>query len=61
VLDADAFEYFKEKGLFDSSVSELFEKNILSKGGSEDPMELYKRFRGREPDPNALLRKLGLI
>jgi peptidyl-dipeptidase Dcp len=61
VLDADAFEYFKEKGLFDPEVARKFRENVLSKGSSEDPMELYKRFRGREPDPDALLRRDGLI
>lgn len=61
VLDADAFEYFKEKGLFDPEVSRLFKDYVLSRGGTEHPMELYKKFRGREPDPNALLRRDGLI
>lgn len=61
VLDADAFEYFKEKGLFDREVAKKFRENVLAKGGTEDPMELYKRFRGREPDPDALLRREGLI
>lgn len=61
VLDADAFEYFKEKGLFDPEVSKKFRDNILSRGGTEHPMELYKKFRGREPDPEALLRRDGLI
>lgn len=61
VLDADAFEFFKEKGLFDSEVAKKFKDNILSRGGTEHPMELYKKFRGREPDPNALLRREGLI
>lgn len=61
VLDADAFEYFKEKGLFDSEVAKKFKENILSKGGTDHPMELYKKFRGREPDPKALLRRDGLI
>lgn len=60
VLDADAFEYFKEKGLFNSEVAGLFRDNILSRGGTEHPMVLYKRFRGREPDPEALLRRDGL-
>ncbi len=61
VLDADAFEFFKEQGLFDPTVAKKFRENILSRGGTEHPMELYKRFRGREPDPNALLRRDGLI
>jgi len=61
VLDADAFEYFKEKGIFNAEVAAKFRENILSKGGTEHPMELYKKFRGREPDPNALLRRDGLL
>ncbi len=61
VLDADAFEFFKEKGIFSTEVARSFRDNVLSKGGSEHPMELYKRFRGREPDPKALLRRDGLI
>jgi peptidyl-dipeptidase Dcp len=61
VLDADAFEYFLEKGIFDSEVAKKFKDNILSRGGTEHPMDLYKKFRGREPDPNALLRRDGLI
>ncbi len=61
VLDADAFEFFKEKGLFNSEVADSFRRNILSRGGTEHPMDLYKKFRGREPDPNALLRRDGLI
>ncbi|MCM2321797.1 MAG: M3 family metallopeptidase [Oligoflexia bacterium] len=60
VLDADAFELFREKGLFNKEVSQRFKENILSKGGTEHPMELYKRFRGREPDPDALLRRDGM-
>jgi peptidyl-dipeptidase Dcp len=60
VLDADAFELFKEKGVFDSETATSFLNNILSKGGTEHPMTLYKRFRGREPDPTALLRRAGL-
>ncbi len=61
VLDADAFELFKERGLFNQEVAESFKTHILSRGGSEHPMVLYKRFRGREPDPDALLRRDGLI
>jgi peptidyl-dipeptidase Dcp len=61
VLDADAFELFKEKGLFDREVAESFRKHVLSRGGSQHPMELYKAFRGREPDTDALLRRDGLI
>lgn len=61
VLDADAFEYFKEKGLFNQEVAQKFKDTILSRGGTEHPMDLYKKFRGREPDPNALLRRDGLI
>ena len=61
VLDADAFEFFKEKGIFDPEVAKSFRQNVLSRGGTEHPMELYKRFRGREPDPKALLRRDGLI
>ncbi len=60
-LDAEAFEYFKECGLFNKDVAQKFRENILSRGGTEHPMELYKRFRGREPDPDALLRRDGLI
>jgi peptidyl-dipeptidase Dcp len=61
VLDADAFEYFKEKGLFNREVAKKFRDNILSRGGTEHPMDLYKKFRGREPDPKALLRREGLL
>lgn len=61
VLDADAFEYFKEEGIFNKTVANKFKDNILSQGGTEDPMILYKRFRGQEPKPEALLRRAGLI
>ncbi|MEN0057844.1 MAG: M3 family metallopeptidase, partial [Bdellovibrio sp.] len=61
VLDADAFEYFQEQGLFNPEIAKKFKDNILSRGGTEHPMELYKKFRGREPDPDALLRRDGLI
>ena len=60
VLDADAFELFKEKGVFNTQVAQSFEENILSRGGTEHPMTLYKKFRGREPDPTALFRREGL-
>ncbi|GEL11912.1 peptidyl-dipeptidase Dcp [Flavobacterium glycines] len=61
VLDADAFEYFKENGIFNKEVATKFKENVLSKGGTEAPMILYKRFRGQEPKPEALLRRAGLI
>jgi peptidyl-dipeptidase Dcp len=61
VLDADAFEFFQEKGIFDKEVASKFMENVLSKGGIEDPMVLYKRFRGQEPRPDALLKRAGLI
>lgn len=60
VLDADAFSVFKEKGIFNPEVARSFKENILSKGGSEHPMELYKRFRGQEPTVDALLERSGL-
>ena len=61
VLDADAFAYFQEKGIFNVEVATKFKDNVLSKGGTEHPMVLYKRFRGQEPKPNALLKRAGLI
>ncbi|MDR5591725.1 M3 family metallopeptidase [Christiangramia sp. SM2212] len=61
VLDADTFEYFTENGIFSKDIADKFRENILSKGGTEHPMELYKRFRGKEPKPDALLRRAGLI
>ena len=61
VLDADAFEFFKMNGIFDKKIATLFKEHILSKGGTENPMELYKRFRGQEPTPEALLRRAGLL
>jgi peptidyl-dipeptidase Dcp len=60
VLDADAFEAFKEISLFDQKTAQSFKKNILAKGGTEDPMTLYKRFRGAEPKVEPLLKKRGL-
>ena len=61
VLDADAFELFKEKGIFDRGTADRFRTAILERGGSEHPSELYRRFRGRDPDPDALLRRAQLI
>ncbi|GAA4948969.1 M3 family metallopeptidase [Algibacter agarivorans] len=61
VLDADAFEYFKEKGIFNKEVANKFKDNVLSQGGTDNPMTLYKRFRGQEPKPEALLRRAGLL
>ncbi|NGM65299.1 M3 family metallopeptidase [Sphingobacterium sp. SGR-19] len=61
VLDADAFAYFQEKGIFNKMVADKFKKNILSRGGVEHPMALYKRFRGKEPNVDALLKRAGLI
>ncbi|WP_375240229.1 M3 family metallopeptidase [Polaribacter sp.] len=61
VLDADAFEYFLEEGIFNKEVATKFKDNVLSKGGTEKPMKLYKRFRGKEPKPDALLKRAGLL
>ncbi|MFT5942209.1 MAG: oligopeptidase A [Sediminicola sp.] len=61
VLDADAFAYFKEKGIFNKEVATKFKENVLSKGGTENPMDLYKRFRGAEPKIEPLLERAGLI
>lgn len=61
VLDADAFAYFKKKGIFNEEVATKFKENVLSKGGTENPMVLYKRFRGAEPKVEALLERAGLI
>ncbi len=61
VLDADAFSMFKKNGLFDEATAQAFRENILEKGGTEDPMELYKRFRGQEPTIDALMRRDGII
>ncbi|MDX1905176.1 MAG: M3 family metallopeptidase [Thermonemataceae bacterium] len=60
VLDADAYELFKEKGIFNKEIANRF-KEMLSKGGSEHPMILYKRFRGQDPSPKALLKRGGLL
>ena len=61
VLDADAFAYFQEKGIFNKEVATKFKEHVLSKGGTELPMELYKKFRGQEPKPEALLKRAGLL
>ncbi len=61
VLDADAFELFKEKGIFDKETATKFKDFILSQGGTEHPMTLYKKFRGSEPKPDALLKRAGLL
>lgn len=61
VLDADAFAYFEENGIFNSTVAKKFQSTVLSKGGTIHPMELYKTFRGKEPNNDALLRRAGLL
>ncbi len=61
VLDADAFAYFKEQGIFNKEVATKFKEHVLSKGGTENPMVLYKRFRGAEPKVEALLERAGLL
>ena len=61
VLDADAFSLFKEKGIFNKEVANSFREHVLSKGGTEHPMTLYKRFRGQTPDIDALLKRNGIL
>ena len=61
VLDADAFAYFEENGIFNKEIARSFKENILEMGGSEDPMDLYIKFRGKEPSSEALLKRSGLI
>ncbi len=61
VLDADAFEAFKENGIFDKKTADSFRTNILEKGGTEDPMVLYERFRGRKPSIEPMLKRKGLL
>ena len=61
VLDADAFSLFKEKGIFNKEVANSFREHVLSKGGTEHPMTLYKRFRGQSPDIQALLKRNGIV
>ena len=60
VLDADAFSLFKQRGIFDQATAQSFRDNILSRGGTEHPMTLYKRFRGQEPTIDALLQRNGI-
>ena len=60
VLEADAFSLFKEKGIFNPEVAESFRANILSQGNNEDPAVLFRKFRGRDPQAEALLKKLGI-
>ena len=60
VLEADAFSLFKEKGIFNTEVADSFRKNILEKGGAEDEAVIYRNFRGHDPQPEALMKKLGL-
>ncbi len=61
VLEADAFELFKEKGLFNPEIAESFRKNILSRGDTAEPLKLYKKFRGREPKIDALLKRYNIV
>jgi Zn-dependent oligopeptidase len=61
VLDADAFAYFKQEGVFNKEIASKFKKYILSQGGTQDPMDLYIKFRGQKPKPEALLKRAGLI
>jgi len=61
VLDADTFAYFKEYGIFNTEIAQKFKEHVLSKGGTENPMTLYKRFRGQEPKIEALLERAGLL
>ena len=60
LLDADAFTRFRDHGIFSREIGLEFRRNILEKGDSQDPAELYRSFMGRDPDPNALLERLGL-
>ena len=60
-LIINTFAYFQEKGIFNKEVATKFKDNVLSKGGTELPMELYKKFRGQEPKADALLKRAGLL
>ena len=61
VLDADAFAYFKQEGIFNKEIASKFKNYVLSQGGTRDPMELYVKFRGQKPNPEALLKRAGLM
>ncbi len=61
VLDADAFEYFEQEGIFNKNIASKFKDSVLSKGGTMEPMKLYIKFRGKKPNPEALLRRAGLL
>lgn len=61
VLDADAFDYFKQEGIFSKKVADKFKEFVLSQGGTQDPMDLYVKFRGKKPNPEALLKRAGLL
>ena len=60
MLEADAFSLFKEKGIFNQEVAKSFRENVLSKGASDEASVLYRNFRGHDPQPQALMKKLGL-
>ena len=61
MLEADAFSLFKEKGIFNREVAGAFRREVLSKGSSDDEATLYRKFRGHNPEPRALLEKLGIV
>jgi len=61
VLDADAFAYFQQEGIFNKEIADKFKDHVLSQGGTQDPMDLYVKFRGKKPNPEALLKRAGLI
>jgi peptidyl-dipeptidase Dcp len=61
VLDADAFDYFKEKGIFNPEVADAFRREVLSKGGTQHPQQLYRNFRGKDATIDALLRRNNIV